>query len=174
MLQQQALNRAQTAPGANQLLGFAQQNKPEEIQRVLDETPGMDPSTGNSVGQTALHVACLWGNLAAADCLIKNNADVNKTNDLTGGTPLHIAVTSPKPLEGRLACAKLLLESGADPSIRDLRGGTPLAYAEEAEDPGMLALIKPYAEAAAGANPDHRDAAEDGSEDDMPALAGSS
>jgi hypothetical protein len=60
------------------LLGFAQQNKPEDIERILEASKmelrwgALDPSEGNSVGQTALHVACLWGNFEAAECLVRN------------------------------------------------------------------------------------------------------
>eukprot|EP00613_Pedinella_sp_CCMP2098_P052751 CAMPEP_0171891662 /NCGR_PEP_ID=MMETSP0992-20121227/44870_1 /TAXON_ID=483369 /ORGANISM="non described non described, Strain CCMP2098" /LENGTH=295 /DNA_ID=CAMNT_0012519035 /DNA_START=103 /DNA_END=986 /DNA_ORIENTATION=- len=118
-------------PGVNMLLSYAQQNKPEELQRLLDSGGGVDPSEGNSVGQTALHVACLWGNVEAAGCLISNEAGVNVRNDLTGGTPLHITVCSPKALEGRLACAKLLLDAGADPLLEDKRSETAMAAAAE-------------------------------------------
>jgi ankyrin repeat protein len=60
------------------LLGFAQQNKPEEIERILKSSEikqrwgTLDPSEGNSVGQTSLHVACLWGNFEAAECLVRS------------------------------------------------------------------------------------------------------
>ena len=60
------------------LLGFAQQNKPEEIERILESTEmkqrwdTLDLSEGNSAGQTPLHVACLWGNFEAAECLVRS------------------------------------------------------------------------------------------------------
>jgi hypothetical protein len=149
MQMQAAMQRQQQRnanPGANMLLSYAQQNKPEEIQRLLD-TGALNPSEGNSVGQTALHVACLWGNVEASSCLIQNKANVNATNDLTGGSPLHITVSSPKALEGRLACVKLLLEAGADPLLEDNRGMTPFAAAEEGTEPEMLEVIRPFAEA---------------------------
>ena len=130
------------------------------------------------MGQTALHVACLWGNVEAADCLIRNSADVNKANGLTGGAPLHITCSSPKPLPGRLACARLLLEAGADPSHKDDRGSSPLDYA--AAEPEMLALLQLYTTPAAverrrsqnetAALAEAAAAAVGGDEDDMPAL----
>ena len=43
---------------------------------------GTDPSFANSVGQTALHVAVLWGNVDAAQFLVDAGADVNKRNEL--------------------------------------------------------------------------------------------
>jgi ankyrin repeat protein len=189
MQQQQAeLRRAKQAnPAANMLLSYAQQNKPDEISALLAAS-GIDPSDGNSVGQTALHVACLWGNHEAATALIGHGADVNRTNSLTGGAPLHITCTSPKALEGRVRCAALLLESGADPLLADGRGMTPLAYA--ADEPSLLAVIKPFADRAAAAgggsggsggggmgklaikNENDGAAAAADSDDDMPELLG--
>ena len=51
------------------LLLYAQQNKVAKIKRLLAKGH-VRASAGNSVGQTALHVACLWGNTAVARCLI--------------------------------------------------------------------------------------------------------
>ena len=136
-------NQQRQNPQHNMLLSYAQQNKPDEIQRLLD-AGGLDASAGNSVGQTALHVACLWGNAEAAICLINNNANVNKTNSLTGGSPLHITVTSPKDLQGRLRCIESLLDAGADPNLKDSRGFSALQYATDAAstEPEILDIIR--------------------------------
>ena len=40
-----------------------------------------------------MHVACLWGNLEAAETLVKAKADVNAQNNFNGATPLHCAAT---------------------------------------------------------------------------------
>ena len=221
-------NQSQQSPQQNMLLSYAQQNQPAEIERLLAEG-GLDASAGNSVGQTALHVAALWGNAAAARCLIAHQvrqeqaankqqllppskyhcsspppapattthnshtawkytqpsspsfiaffsslpsfcrstrraqADVNKPNNLTGGTPMHIVVTSPKELDGRLASAKLLLDAGADITLLDARGNTALDYASERrlDEPQMLALIREYAAAATAAPAAANDEGED-------------
>lgn len=42
------------------LLSAAQKNKPELIRQMVAK--GVDPSHANAVGQSALHVASLWGN----------------------------------------------------------------------------------------------------------------
>jgi len=139
-IQSEMMRRKQN-PAANMLLSFSQQNKPEEIQRLITEQK-VDPSEGNSVGQTPLHVACLWGNFEAAACLVKNAADVNKKNDLSGGTPLHITCSSPKPIEGRIGCAKLLLENGADPAALDDRGMSCFEYS--AQQPELLEVLNAF------------------------------
>lgn len=44
----------------------------------------------NQIGQTALHVAALWGNCDALRALLDLGADANVQN-MTGSTPLHFA-----------------------------------------------------------------------------------
>ena len=106
---------SQAAPGASTieaLLSYAKQNKHLEIQRIVDEGV-LDISSGDH-DHTALHAACGQGSVAAAQCLIANKAQVNKRNGFSGGTPLHMAVFSGEPVEGRLECAKQLLEAGCE------------------------------------------------------------
>ncbi len=50
-------------------------------------------SVANGVGQTALHVACLWGNVEAAQALVTAKADLNAQNNFSGASPLHCAAT---------------------------------------------------------------------------------
>jgi len=50
----------------------AQRNEPAEIQRLI--AAGVNPSTANGVGQTPLHVACLWGNHECVKVLIEAGA----------------------------------------------------------------------------------------------------
>ena len=69
---------------------------------------------------------------------------MNQTNSLSGATPLHVAVTSPKALEGRLECARLLLDAGAGLATVDARGNSALdcAVERQGEQPEMLALLR--------------------------------
>jgi ankyrin repeat protein len=43
------------------LLSAAHKNLPERIREMILKD-GVDPSHSNAVGQTALHIAALWGN----------------------------------------------------------------------------------------------------------------
>ena len=52
----------------------------------------MSVNSTNEVGETALHYACIFGNLDIITYLIKNGADPN-TKTLTGDTALLYAVT---------------------------------------------------------------------------------
>ena len=60
----------------------AQRNEPQEIQKLIDG--GLDPSVANGVGQTALHVACLWGTHKCVAVLIKAGAKVSLRRDSIG------------------------------------------------------------------------------------------
>lgn len=57
------------------LTAEAQRNEPDAIQKLIND--GMDPSVANGVGQTALHVACLWGTHKCVEVLIKAGAKVS-------------------------------------------------------------------------------------------------
>lgn len=141
-VQREMMRRRQQSmpnPQSMAMLTNAQQNNAEELQRIISS--GVDPSSSNAVGQTALHVACLWGNTAATECLIRNGADVNRQNNLTSATPLHIAVASPKDIAGRIECVKLLLAANADLTIEDGRGLTAVQAAEERNEPGIVELF---------------------------------
>jgi ankyrin repeat protein len=47
-------------PEWDMILSAAQKNSPERIREMV--LNGVDPSHSNGVGQTALHIAALWGN----------------------------------------------------------------------------------------------------------------
>jgi ankyrin repeat protein len=93
------------------------------------------PSLGDNLG---LDAAAFHGHWRLCQFLIENGADANRPMPDTGETPLHAALSSPRPAQ-RLV-AKVLLASGADPNhptkpsaesgafMRDCRtrGETPL------------------------------------------------
>ncbi len=60
---------------------------------MLLELIDISCSVANGVGQTALHVACLWGNIEAAQALVDAKADLNAQNNFSGASPLHCAAT---------------------------------------------------------------------------------
>eukprot|EP00592_Proboscia_alata_P021639 CAMPEP_0194412332 /NCGR_PEP_ID=MMETSP0176-20130528/10786_1 /TAXON_ID=216777 /ORGANISM="Proboscia alata, Strain PI-D3" /LENGTH=512 /DNA_ID=CAMNT_0039215019 /DNA_START=151 /DNA_END=1689 /DNA_ORIENTATION=+ len=95
------------------ILSAAQKNNPEKIKRMVHEM-NVDPNHSNVVGQSALHIAALWGNVSALEALIELGAKISPHNHLSGATPLHCAVQSTKPpLTNRIKCAELLIEAGA-------------------------------------------------------------
>ena len=64
------------------------------------------------------------GDVAAVKALLDQGADVDADNG-RGGTPLYVAAE-----QGRAGVARVLLEHGADPNVKDLEWGrTPLRHA---------------------------------------------
>lgn len=75
--------------------------------------------------RTPLHIANQKNNLALASTLLKNGADVDKTDD-DGQTELHYAVRF-----GRRDMTKLLIDNKATINIMDKDGDIPLEIASQ-------------------------------------------
>jgi len=96
----------------------------EEVQQYLDE--GGDINRRTEEGQTLLHIATDNFQVDIMKLLLSRGADIN-ARGYHGYTPLHIAVdndccTQSRPDNSRateLPLAKLLIDSGADESLRD-------------------------------------------------------
>lgn len=130
---QQAGQRGGLDPNAK-ILSASQKNDVETVKAFV-ENERISPSYANSLGQTPLHIAAMWGNAETVDYLIKAGADVHAINQLSSATPLHVAASSNKDLDGRYRSAKLLLDAGADPFKRDADGLVPW---QKVQEPGPL------------------------------------
>lgn len=150
-------------PEWDMILSAAQKNSAERIKMLVES--GVSPSHANGVGQSALHVAALWANgtcttamtfllrleltlsplVEAVECLLEHGANANAQNNLTGATPLHMAVSSNKGSKAKqLGTILLLLQNGADKSIPDNYGGLPVdaIRVEEHDEDHFSALQK--------------------------------
>jgi len=126
----------------NELLGAAQRDDVVAIRGILRS--GADPSYANPVGQTALHIACLWGNARACEALVQGGADVHAKNQLGDQTPLHMLASrfeKRDKVAGRLECAKILKAAGADLRATNAEGVTPCDYIS-GEDTAEAAELK--------------------------------
>lgn len=94
----------------------------EVIEKMLDE--GIDPSTADVNGRTALHFCAGNGLPTICTKLLDSGADINK-QDVTGLTPLHMATGYKKP-----ETVRLLLERNADANITSFQGQLPVELAE--------------------------------------------
>ncbi len=94
------------------------------------------------VGDTALHMAALYGSPSAVKALLKVGAHVN-VRSRGGATPLHYAAAF-----GRLDTAKILLEHGADPLAQTSEGRTVIQEAMGARPihDDLVALLKDHAQ----------------------------
>ena len=72
------------------------------------------------------------------ELLARQGANPNARGDYLGWTPLHVAVQDKANAE----VVKVLLASGADPTIADTRGETPYDLARAAGRADIAALLK--------------------------------
>jgi len=108
------------------ILSASQKNNVAEVLRLVTDE-GVDPNHGNMVGQTALHIASLWGNVETVGALINAGANVNVQNQIGRMTPLHCAIRGTfqsfyDSHERRVEVVELLLAAGADVTIADSKG----------------------------------------------------
>ncbi|ROJ48019.1 Serine/threonine-protein phosphatase 6 regulatory ankyrin repeat subunit C, partial [Anabarilius grahami] len=112
-------------------------------------------NNGADVGRYPLHYASVNGSYLCTVALVKAGADVNEL-DLNGCSPLHYAAaaqtshraeqncpdkqSSSDSDEEALWCLEFLLHSGADPTLRDSKGFSPVHYAAARGDKHNLKL----------------------------------
>jgi uncharacterized protein len=136
-----------------------------KVSEVLLDVPKIDVNALNPKGESALMIAALTGQDAAAEKLVRLGADLNKT----GWTPLHYAATggniklmmlflehhafvdaeSPNgttplmmaAMYGTADAVKLLLTEGAVPHLKNQQGLTAIDFARRADRPDVAELI---------------------------------
>ncbi|KAG7343478.1 ankyrin repeat domain protein [Nitzschia inconspicua] len=131
----------------DRLLFACQQNKLDLVQHLITEG-GVDPSYSNPMKQSALHIAARYGHIECLEYLLQNIPSdrltdvVNSKNRLSGATPLHCCLQKALNehgddlLRSRLvACALRLVQVGADLTMVDAMGKTPLDYWKENFEP---------------------------------------
>ena len=124
------------------ILGAAQKNRPMELLRLI-KVDGISPNHANHAGQTALHIAAMWGHVDCVALLVSKDigANPNATNRLTRATPLHMAIQGNKIREGtRLNLViDVLLQAGADKDLADSFGRLPIDYiSHKTPDPELF------------------------------------
>ena len=101
-----------------------------------------------------LHYATGKGDVRSVELFIEHGVDVNvqappsppdriafRVTDWVGGsTPLHVAVRTPFNYE----CTRVLLNHGADVTLKDKDGKTPLMAAEEMNRMAIARLLREH------------------------------
>ncbi|KAL3905591.1 MAG: hypothetical protein SGARI_004386 [Bacillariaceae sp.] len=112
------------------ILSAARNNRPMDIWNLVKGPTKVAPNHSNAAGQTALHIAALWGHVDCVALLVSADvgANPNAQNKITGAAPLHMAIQSKKITEGtRLNLViDVLLEAGADKTLADAFGHLPV------------------------------------------------
>ncbi|XP_073681635.1 serine/threonine-protein phosphatase 6 regulatory ankyrin repeat subunit C-like [Garra rufa] len=117
---------------------------------------GADLSKKDYFGRSPLHYTSVNGSYLCTVALVKAGADVNEL-DVNGCSPLHYAaaVQTPHRVEQNCPdkqsssdsdeeaqwCLEFLLQSGADPTLRDSKGFSPVHYAAACGDRHNLKLL---------------------------------
>lgn len=85
-----------------------------------------------------LHLAAEAGFDEVIKVLLAHGADINKRSlGQNSVTPLHLAAA-----KGRSATVKMLLQAGAEVNARDIKGLTPLQWAQVAEQPDCADILR--------------------------------
>ncbi len=99
-------------------------------------------------GATPMHWAANFQNMALIQYLIDQGRYRVNDKDHDGQTCLHYLVRFEKPNEYNKKWKEdtlvLLINNGADPTIKDKEGKTPYDYAVENKDDYLAGLLKPY------------------------------
>jgi len=104
----------------------------------------------DSYGQTALHICAGLSNERCLAVLLDQGGDEYlEVTDLYGNTPLHHAAYN-----GRLECAKLLLETAANVSARNFKSHTPYNLASMQGHNQVGTLLLSYRDNSAWHQPD--------------------
>merc|ERR1712166_759255 len=113
----------------DQILTLARDNDAKSIRELC--RIGCPATFCNKVGQTALHIAGIWGSVEAVKALLECGANPNAQNELRGSTPFHAAAMGKGPVEKRAECVRLMVASKGDPKLGDFAGDLPVDSADD-------------------------------------------
>jgi hypothetical protein len=115
----------------------------EQLTTILDS--GINPNSQSQGGMSPLHMAIGLGFMTAnahrqgdvVALLIEKGADVNSTSS-EGDTPLHTAASL-----GNLEIVEVLIQNGADHTVKNDNGKTARDLAQEANHKDIAAKLRP-------------------------------
>ncbi|CAF0860216.1 unnamed protein product [Didymodactylos carnosus] len=90
----------------------------ERVKKLIMNGHAVNTKDFNS--WTPLHEASASGNIPLMEILIKSGANINAPGGEDHLPPLHDLIINEKPND----CIKILIENGADPSVKDKKGRT--------------------------------------------------
>ena len=118
------------------MIAVAQQHE-KTVQILLEN--GADPNLSNLLGRNALMFAARYGNVGFVRQLIQHGAQVNLDES---SDPENRNVLSAAAEQGHEKVVQLLLEAGADPTIRNRAGNSAKDYAQAAGHGEIAAILR--------------------------------
>eukprot|EP00802_Teleaulax_amphioxeia_P025317 Tamp_26152.p1 GENE.Tamp_26152~~Tamp_26152.p1 ORF type:complete len:222 (+),score=57.74 Tamp_26152:33-668(+) len=123
-------------PQVQALHDAIEEGREEQAQQLLADPASAAWCTAQGVdGDTALHLACLYGRAQLVPLLISKGASVNAT-DMNGSTPLHDASAG-----GFLQICQQLLAANAAVTVQDEDGDTALHNAANGNHAPVAQLL---------------------------------
>ncbi|KAF3179460.1 hypothetical protein EYR41_003101 [Orbilia oligospora] len=107
----------------------------EAVMKILIDN-GADIGVFDDYGRSPLRFAVDGGNVNAVKLLLQSGADINAPVDYHGGTALHWASRT-----GRAAIVEVLIDSGADMTVKCYDGRTALDYSRDNGYDTITALL---------------------------------
>ncbi len=111
----------------------------DEINSTLDDFANRPAQTANdksASGDAPLHKVAIWGDLSAAEVLLRGGADVNARGE-DDDTPLHRAVAG-----SHATMIRFLVDHGADPNLPNRYGNTAERDAETIGDATLVGAMR--------------------------------
>ncbi|HEU0013879.1 MAG TPA: ankyrin repeat domain-containing protein, partial [Longimicrobium sp.] len=110
----------------------------ERLRALLDADPGAVGRLTHD-GWSMLHYAAFFGHVEAVRLLLARGADPNQlSTSAMRNTPLHAGLSGPLPAEG----VRLLLEAGADVSVRQHGGYAPMHSAAARGSVQLMEMLR--------------------------------
>lgn len=108
----------------------------DQVRALLEDDTTLIESKGNT-GFTPLHTACFTGQVAIANYLLDNGADI-EAHDIFEYTPLHRACYYPDPDRDLIL---RLIDMGSSVNAKGKYGATPLHWAAYRGGPNVATLL---------------------------------
>ncbi len=133
----QGVNVDELDSGGDAPLVMAAYNGYTEITRLLLEAGADVAAVDPGMKATALHAAAYAGRTEAAKLLIQHHIDIDKQGPYNGYTALHDAIW-----QNNVDVARALIEAGANLTLKNHNGQTPLDFARTKHATQIIAMIE--------------------------------
>lgn len=122
--------------------------KPKILEYLIAKGADINHPGDEDFDMQPIHSAALIGKNTAIKTLIQNGVPINAPTTIRRRTPLHIILGIGNEYHWNkyklLSTLTLLLKNGADPTIEDATGKTPIALATEHKNEAALKIIEQY------------------------------